>query len=574
MKSSIQSSTVNRQSSIRSAPVYLAIILIYVISAFLVDPRGEFPLNDDWSYSRSAFRFARENVIEVDEWCAPSLFGQALYGGLLAKLFGPSFTVLRLSTLILSCGLSLILWRTLQALNVDRIMSWIVVLAWIFNPIQFSLSFTYMTEIPFAFFTGLGLLAMVRYLETGRIASLVASASALGFSALIRQMAALFIAPLFLGLSLPQPGRPWRQSLWRAVLFAASTVPFLAVYYLWLARRGGPTPAARRKFELLSQLTTEQVIGNSYGLLFYVCFMLLPLLLYVVPSLRSSWKEAARPFRILSLVGTLSFIGLGLWWFRGYSSPDYFPSRAYHGRMPFLLNILYDTGLGPLTLDPTYYASIPTPVYPAVWILVTIAVAGGLAVLALSCLLGGKRAADSGGRDRTVLFVTGGAFLLIAAFEIVFSHLQEGGLFDRHMLAAAYPLALFVAVLHRRSATAARATTLLACLLTGGLAYFSVTATHDYLAWNRIRWEMGNELLAQGVDSLNIAGGFEFNGWHNYDTFRARGNVERVFHWWYDEPIYLISMSVEPGYRIVRRAEYASWLHRRPIGLYLLKKPG
>src|SRR4030095_1197137 len=197
MKSSIQSSTVNRQSSFRSAPVYLAIILIYVISAFLVDPRGEFPLNDDWSYSRSAFRFARENVIEVDEWCAPSLFGQALYGGLLAKLFGPSFTMLRLSTLILSCGLSLILWRTLQALNVDRIMSWIVVLAWIFNPIQFSLSFTYMTEIPFAFFTGLGLLAMVRHLETGGIGSLVASGSALGFSALIRQTAALFIVPLF-----------------------------------------------------------------------------------------------------------------------------------------------------------------------------------------------------------------------------------------------------------------------------------------------------------------------------------------------------------------------------------------
>jgi 4-amino-4-deoxy-L-arabinose transferase-like glycosyltransferase len=564
-------SSIVRQSSVSA---YLGIIVIYLVSALLVDPRGEFPLNDDWSYSRSAFRFARENVIEVDEWSAPSLLGQALYGGLLAKIFGPSFTVLRLSTLILSCGLSLILWRTLRALEANRTMSWIVVLAWIFNPIQFSLSFTYMTEIPFAFFVGLGLLAMVRHLETGSIGSLVASGSALGFSALIRQIAALFIAPIFVGLALPQPGKQWRQSLRRAALFAASTIPFLAVYYLWLAHRGGPTPAARRKFELLSQLTTEQVIGNSYGLLFYVCFMLLPLLLYVVPSLRSSWKEAARPFRILSLVGSLLFIGLGLWWFSGYSSPDYFPARPYHGRMPFLLNILYDTGLGPLTLVPTYYSAVPTPVYAAGWILVTIAVAGGLAVLALSCLLGGKRAADSGGRDRTVLFVTGGAFLLIAAFEIVFSHLQEGGLFDRHILAAAYPLGLFLAVLHRRGASAARVTTFLACLLTGGLAYFSVTATHDYLAWNRIRWEMGNELLAQGVDSLNIAGGFEFNAWHNYDTFRARGNVERIFHWWYDEPMYLISMSVEPGYRIVRRAEYASWLHRRPIALYLLKKSG
>src|SRR5262249_2879640 len=116
--------------------------------------------------------------------------------------------------------------------------------------------------------------------------------------------------------------------------------------------------------------------------------------------------------------------------------------------------------------------------------------------------------------------------------------------------------------------------TLLAFLMTAGLAYFSIAGTHDYLAWNRIRWEMGNELLTRGVDPLNIAGGFEFNAWHNYDTFRARGHVERVFHWWYDKPVYLISMSLEPGYQLLRRTEYRSWLHRRPLALYLLKKSG
>ena len=173
-----------------------------------------------------------------------------------------------------------------------------------------------------------------------------------------------------------------------------------------------------------------------------------------------------------------------------------------------------------------------------------------------------------------MLFITGGAFLLITAFEIVFSHLQEGGLFDRHVLAAAYPLALFLAVLHSRSAAAARPAALLACALTAVLAWVSIAGTRDYLAWNRIRWEMGNELLARGVDPLQIAGGFEFNAWHNYDTFRARGQVERVFHWWYDDPLYLISMDVEPGYQILRKTEYGSWLHRRPIPLYLLKKSG
>ena len=191
----MKSSIVRRAASLYG-PAFFAIVLIYLVSSLLVDPRAEFPLNDDWSYTRSAFRFARENVIAVDEWSAPSLVGQTLYGGLLVRIFGPSFTVLRISTLILSCALALILWRTLQALDVGNTTSWIVVLAWIFNPIQFSLSFTYMTEIPFAFFAGLGLWAMVRHVETGRVGFLAASGLGLGFATLIRQTAVLFISPV------------------------------------------------------------------------------------------------------------------------------------------------------------------------------------------------------------------------------------------------------------------------------------------------------------------------------------------------------------------------------------------
>src|SRR5881628_1298819 len=75
------------------APPHLIIIGLYVLAALIVDPRGEFPLNDDWSYSRAAFGFARTGRIQVDEWSAMSLAGQALYGGFLCKLFGNSFLV-------------------------------------------------------------------------------------------------------------------------------------------------------------------------------------------------------------------------------------------------------------------------------------------------------------------------------------------------------------------------------------------------------------------------------------------------------------------------------------------------
>ena len=104
------------------------------------------------------------------------------------------------------------------------------------------------------------------------------------------------------------------------------------------------------------------------------------------------------------------------------------------------------------------------------------------------------------------------------------------------------------------------------------LAWFSVSATHDYMAWNRLRWQLGNDLLGQGVDPLTVSGGFEFNAWHNYDTFRARGNIRKVYYWWYDDLEYLITMEPQERYSVRRRLDYYSWLHRRNMPVYLLQR--
>jgi hypothetical protein len=98
---------------------------------------------------------------------------------------------------------------------------------------------------------------------------------------------------------------------------------------------------------------------------------------------------------------------------------------------------------------------------------------------------------------------------------------------------------------------------------------FCVAAMHDYMEWNRIRWDMGRGLLERGVDPLSIVGGFEFNAWHNYDAFLARGNIASVRHWWYDRRDYIISTSPQQGYDVVEKKEYFSWVHRRPIPLFL-----
>lgn len=569
---------------------YLAIALLYAACILLVDPRGEFPLNDDWTYTRSAFRLGLENRMTIDEFSAPNLVGQALYGGLLVKLLGARFLILRLSTLALSCGLACLLWKTARVLGAGPWPAWIAVLSWIFNPIQLCLSFTYMTEIPFLFAIAAAVLAFARHSATRRTMPLMACGAALGYAFLIRQTSILFLASAGFCLAVEFRGQGVRRTISRIVTLSGSAGIFVAAYYVWARFDAGLTPAAGRKFELLMKISTEQIGGNFFGALFYLAFFLLPLLAYLAPAMKSLFGRFGYKAWIPAAGGWAFVSAVGLWWFHSrYGARPYLPAAAFHARMPFLLNTIFDTGLGPITLDPTYYGPAPTPGHPLIWLAVTWLAAAALVMLGLSVTFGMARLLRCPGalRRHPMILFCGVSAVVVILFEIVFSHLQEGGLFDRHLLTAALPLTLLLCALWNgecapedgerpllplRRRRAAAIATAVAALMLALFAWYGIAGTHDYIAWNRLRWELGNRLLESKVDPLTVSGGFEFNAWHNYDAFRARGNVGKVYYWWYDRLDYLITMEPQEGYSVAGKLEYFSWLHRSRLSVYLLEK--
>jgi len=570
----------------------LLIAAIYLACMLLADPRGEFPLDDDWAYTRSAFRLASGEGLRIDEWAAPSLVGQALYGGLLARCFGPHFLVLRLSTLALSCGIALLLWFTLLRLGIPSSVVWAAVLSWIFNPVQFWLSFTFMTEVPFLFFVSLGTFLFLRSTSTGNRRVLVACAAAFGYAFLIRQTAILFIAVVLILLAVGGNRTKLRDRIVRATVFALTAGSFVAAYQVWAIRGGGETPAVQRKFELLRHITPAQLNGNLFGILFYLSFMLIPLWICLLPRVYQLARESGVKRSVVVLGAWGAIAAYGLWWFDAHCARfPYLPAKAFHPQMPFLLNILYDTGLGPVTLDPTYYGPPATPVHPGLWFAVTILTAIGIVILGAILTLGvpaaWTRRTPPAIRDLVLFSLM--SVLAVTAFEVIFSHREEGGIFDRHILTVALPGLLLAAGLGRDTAirgmrqagaapSTARSTARpgqgfpAALAVLAVLAWFSVSATHDYMAWNRLRWQLGNDLLGQGVDPLTVSGGFEFNAWHNYDTFRARGNIRKVYYWWYDDLEYLITLEPQERYSVRRRLDYYSWLHRRNMPVYLLQR--
>lgn len=554
---------------------------LFLACVITTDPRGQFPLNDDWAYSRSAFALGSGHGLRVDEWSAPSLIGQTFYGGLLARLAGENFTALRLSTVVLSAAA---LWLLCHLFSMRGVPPPVVVAAaaaWALNPLGFCLSLTFMTEMPFLFTVVAAVYVLFRHGDEPGNTSCIVAGSILGYGFLIRQTSILFLIPAAAIPLLAGHSDDFRRRVGKSLRIVLPGAAAIAGYYLWLLGNGGATPAARRKFELLRHVTGEQLIGNAFGIFFYLSFLLLPVWILLLPKAWALARRGGALKRWLIPVFYVSTALGGLTWFRfHYSGAEYLPGKSFHAQMPFLLNVLYDTGLGPVTLDPTYYGPPATPTYPGIWAAVTWLTAAGSAVL---CSLVTWVLLEMGVGEilrRPMLIFGLATFLSVAAFETVFSHLQEGGLFDRHLLTALLPILLLIVECVRaqpqRDTLAPKGghlwSTVAATAVALGMGWFSVTATHDYLEWNRLRWSLGTELLRSGVDPLVVSGGFEFNAWHNYDAFRQRGNIGKVYFWWYDRRDYLIAMSVPEGYEAIESRSFRSWLHRRPVTVYALRK--
>ena len=59
---------------------------------------------------------------------------------------------------------------------------------------------------------------------------------------------------------------------------------------------------------------------------------------------------------------------------------------------------------------------------------------------------------------------------------------------------------------------------------------FSIGAVHDYMAWNRVRWEAFAQPDVTGIKPSEIDGGLEFNGWYLYNA--AYKSTPEKSWWW------------------------------------------
>src|SRR5206468_6400316 len=104
------------------------------------------------------------------------------------------------------------------------------------------------------------------------------------------------------------------------------------------------------------------------------------------------------------------------------------------------------------------------------------------------------------------------------------------------------------------------------------LCLFTVAGTNDYFRWNDARWHAIAIAEATGARPDIIDGGYEVNGWLNYDAWRAGTQPQNcrgpcscgADAFFCTDDSYMISMELPPGRTQIAELPVGWWLATGP----------
>lgn len=553
MKQSVTFSSSSEQWKVDFINIAL-ITFTWLIMTIVANPLGDFPLNDDWAYAESVKHLLETGNFQLPGWAVANLLPQVLWGALFCLPLGFSFTALRFSTLTLGLIGVITTYKLFQEIIIDRKIAFIGAFIVVVNPIYFGLANTFMTDVPHYAVTILSLYFFCLGIKQNSMRAIIAAIFWAIISLLIRQVT----AALFLGYAIAYVFKNKAQIssiITAAILFIGLPVGIQAIFSdVFWPKNFGDYGAKEQEFvSQISYIDLETIVNFLYFALsafLYLGAFLFPFLAIAYKIKYNRIKSLSQKILLTSSLLFLSVI-IGIWTF------------STNRRMPIAGNVLIDWGLGPLTLRDTFLSqneSIPN--YLAVfWLVITIIAIIGAALLLIFTYF----CAFQFFLDRQVSLERKSLILLnnSTAF-IYFLPLGLSFFFDRYLLLL-LPLSMIMVlnsldnVNSLKFSLKKRFIPVLTILFIGVL---TVAVTHDYLSWNRVRWQALENLMQQQVTPDRIDGGFEFNGWYLYDpdypVYQKRKNKE--VWWWSEKNDYIIAFSPIKGYVAIEQYSLHNWL--------------
>lgn len=507
----------------------LVLIAAFVIAVIVVDPRGNFPLDDDWGVGFTTFTLVQTGKVQFTPFASATAYLQFAWGALWAAAFGETFTVLRVSTLFLSLSSTLLAFFLLRRAGARRELALFGAAALLFHPLFFWASFTSMTHVPFVFASLLAATLFVRAAENEGVWLALAFVATVA-SFFTRQFAILnALTPLILALML------------RRRKLAATYAAAVAVFALLVV--SGVLVGSPKELSLHRPSVTGLAMRAAHYVYFNwqnaALFFAAPLLLLLLS------RRRPRLPRVVVALSTIAFAFVAWRMTVRVGMPIPYMNSG---------NVFTDFGLGPPTLRDVFTLHMPHP-FALPWIvkvaLMIVTTIG--AALALSLTLGALR-------SNTPPLATDRILIRYCAIYLVGGTLIAAGMsiyFDRYSVDTAWPFVLLLVLLANR-AQITRASTIAASTMLVIAIIFAVSGTAEYLAWNRSRWNAYAYLRANGVTLEQMDGGYEINA---LLALRAsRKDLGKRGVGVIDDQYILTFNRDVPGYELLRAFPYPRWL--------------
>jgi hypothetical protein len=525
------------------APPLALLATLWIAAAIIVDPRGEYYTGDDWAFAESVKALVIGRGFILSDWAAMNLISHILWGAGFASVFGYSITVLRFSTLALGLIAGVAAFRLFRLAGTSRAIALLGALTSIFNPFFFALSFSFMTDVPYA---AMQLVSMWLIAEGMMRKNAVRHGIGwlIAVAVLLCRQTGLVIPLGFLAEALTR--QPWnftRFALgnWRRYAIGLSALASLTLvqwsYTAWLTHTENVprnygyqvhtiAVALTQRTDLLLAWVLE-FVSDSF---FYLGLALLPLTLASMPrwlELLPARLRAAALFAVV-LTGEIVFVAQSL-------LGELFPMwrNTFSRRNGF-------GGDEPMGTPMPHEVEV---------ILTALASLGGVLLL---CALAGAvfswlRQRPINRFDIPVFSLTIGLATLAPVAFITFR-------FDRYLIPALPCVALALTVLLARQYPS-RGTLLASYAALIAMGSLTVVAMHDVVAYKRVHFDAYTRLI-ETVPARFVNAQWVANLSQNYEHLGKPREVENAF----ERACYVISVTEEHGYRTIETLPVRRWM--------------
>lgn len=451
---------------------------------------------DDWSYARTAQVFAQTGHFAYNGFATAMLGSQIVWGAMFIKVFGFSFTILRVSMLPLAMASVFLFHDILRGFGVNPRNAVIGTLTLGLSPLFMPLADSFMTDIPGLLVILICLYCCQRAVVSSRARTAILWLMAAGATSVVGGTVRQIV---WLGALVMVPSAAWMLRRKRGI------VPACAL--LWLASLAGVLlimswfahqPYSLQEFLLAPILynglkSLVQIPGDIIASLFLSLLILYPIVV--------AWVGKVRQLRRASLPKYLLLVGACvLMQFTGQRS------------LPWLGHVLVTEFAGHRTaaLCVAEFDSFLLPFWARALV--------GAAVIATGLLLAIdlRQAARSMPAQSPRTMADRPWLILLAPYTVAYFLLlcpraALGGLLDRYLLGVLPVFIVWLLLFFqcRRGPELPRSSVAILIVFAG----LGIAGTHDWFAFQRARNVAIDEVLASGVSRDRIQAGVEYDGW-------------------------------------------------------------